>query len=372
MNKKINALLYRLDTSSWAKHSGFFLSRPRGVILEATNRCNVTCDFCQRSDYKEHKPNLRFGEMSIATLRAALEPIKDTITFVGLNGYGEPLSHSDFPSLVREAHRIAPAAELSFHTNGIRLDAEKLMPVFVDNNVASISISLDSVDANSYKRLHRNRDHFNRIVTNIAACSALVREWGAGPRFSITYTIVPGNEESLPDFVRLAARLGVPTAGPVHIANKLWVKDKYTVPAGFEEKVLSILDEAKEEARRLGIKFHPPKNRSMPGSMGTSPIKGYTCAWPIGLSPLIDWQGNVMICCWLPSPEQGILGNIHEMPFDRIWNGRPFRTLRRGLAKGRLPSGCNDCRLLGMSSGDVPEDDGLILLRKNQTKLTLA
>jgi radical SAM protein with 4Fe4S-binding SPASM domain len=374
MQQGINRFLYNhVDTAPYFKRTGYFFSQPRFVILEVTNRCNVTCSFCLRQEFRLQKPNMAFGEISPETVRLVLEQVKDTVEFVGLNGFGEPLSHSNFVGIVREARLAAPKAEMGFHTNGIRLDAERLMPAFIEHNVSNISVSLDAVDNESYRRLHNGRDRFSAITKNIADCVRLANLAGNGPKFSVTYTIVPGNEEKLVDFVKLTSDLGVSTVGPIHVVNKLWCKDRFVAPDGFKNKVKEALNFASEEACRRGLKFLPPDlDTSRPGSMGVDHIPSHACAWPVMYAPLISWNGDVVVCCWMPSSNTASLGNIYEMPLKKIWNGERFRRLRRTLARGVLPSGCNDCHMLGVETQPLLEERCTVgLHRPIQVKPTL-
>jgi radical SAM protein with 4Fe4S-binding SPASM domain len=358
MQQSINRFLFNhIDTAPYFKHTGYFLSQPRFIILEVTNRCNITCSFCLRQEFRHQKPSMAFGEISPETVRLALGQVKDTVEFVGLNGFGEPLSHSNFVGIVREARQAAPKAEMGFHTNGIRLDAKKLMPAFVEHAVSNISVSLDAVDEASYRRLHNDRDRFSVISKNIADCVRYVNLAGSGPKFSVTYTIVPGNENQLIDFVKLTSDLGVSTVGPIHVVNKLWSKERFVAPDGFKNKVKEALAIASEEACRRGLKILPPDlDSNRPGSMGVDHIPSHACAWPVMYAPLISWNGDVVVCCWIPSSNTASLGNIYEMPLKKIWNGARFRRLRQTLARGALPSGCNDCHMLGVETQSVPEE----------------
>lgn len=357
LSRRINRLLFEaIDTGTPAKHTGYFLSAPRVVIFEATNRCDVTCEFCLRHHFKDERPRLSFGEIDPGLVHRVLGEMRHTVEFVGLNGFGEPLLHSDFPGLVAAARAAAPGAEIGFHTNGVRLRPDRLMPAFLRHGVGSISVSVDAVDRESYCRLHRGRDHFDRIISQMRECLAMAARAGNRPRFSMTYTVVPGNEAALVRFVQLAASLGIATAGPVHVVNEYWARDTYAAPPDFADRVRAALGAAETEARRLGVELLKPDTDSRkPGSMGVDHITSHACAWPIKYAPLIDWQGNVLLCCWRPSPDDYTLGNLRDRPLSSIWNGLAFRRLRRAMAAGRLPAGCNDCRMLGFPVDRLPE-----------------
>ncbi len=53
----------------------------------------------------------------------------------------------------------------------------------------------------------------------------------------------------------------------------------------------------------------------------------------------VNFNGDVFPCCSEFSP-QDVLGNVLREPFDRIWNGEPYRRLRH-RDKGRI--NCEAC-----------------------------
>lgn len=353
----LNRFLFNtVDCSSVVKHTGYFFSQPRFVTLEVTNRCNLVCTFCLRHSFRWKRPDIVFGEMPIETVRLVLKQVGKATEFIGLNGFGEPLCHSDFLRVVKEAHLRAPQAGLGFHTNGILLNPEKTLPQLIENGITNISVSLDAVDEQTYRSVHNNSNHFLKITKNIAGCSKLIETERSNLNLSLTYTIVPGNENRLSEFVKLCSDLGVRTVGPIHVVNELWAAKSFTADAGFGKRVSTSLLQAQEESEKLGLKFLKPDYHSIrPGSMGVDHIKSHACSWPVAYAPLISWQGDVLVCCWMPFSQETSLGNIHNTPLRKIWNGMPLRTLRRNLAKGSLPIGCNACKMMGAETRILPE-----------------
>jgi hypothetical protein len=46
--------------------------------------------------------------------------------------------------------------------------------------------------------------------------------------------------------------------------------------------------------------------------------------------------GDVQFCCF----SDGIIGNVNQQPFDKIWNGPTMQRIRRSLIEQRLPPQC--------------------------------
>lgn len=353
MRKILNEFLFRrVDTSAVMKHSGVFMSRPRLVTLELTNCCNAACSFCLRAS---KRGGIRHGHMNEQVLTASVAPVAPWLELLCLNGWGEPLVHPQFMRMVDKCTRIAPDAALSFHTNGVLLDRAKIAEPLLEYKLASISISLDAVDQASYARLHGGRGRFDDVLRNIRGLTSAIAARQHSARVTVSYTIVPDNLWDLVEFVRLAAGLGVSAVGPVHLHNLIWGRDTFGAPADFSGAIAAALDLAANEAERLGVDLLAPDlTRHYPGSIGVDCMDGFACSWPIAYSPLVTWDGDVVLCCWRPLGSEYSLGNVDRDGLLNVWNGSRMRAVRRRLASGRLFLGCADCRLLGQDYLERP------------------
>lgn len=110
--------------------------RFKQVYIEITNRCNLTCAFCPRTD----RP---LADMDPALFSKIIEELRPITEQVYLHVMGEPLMHPEFPGLIRicSGHELPVAIT----TNGSLLFAGQgnslLNPV-----VRRVNISLDSLD----------------------------------------------------------------------------------------------------------------------------------------------------------------------------------------------------------------------------------
>ena len=79
----------------------------------------------------------------------------------------------------------------------------------IETGLDELRVSLDAAEAESFLKV-RGKDMFDRIVRNVGEFTALQREIGATtPRVSLWLTGLKETVDQLPDFVRLAARIGV-------------------------------------------------------------------------------------------------------------------------------------------------------------------
>ena len=79
--------------------------------------------------------------------------------------------------------------------------------------------------------------------------------------------------------------------------------------------------------------------------------RSFVCPHP-WKSVLVTITGDVYPCCF--NTLQGPFGNIHNDSLEKIWNGERFVKLRKQWATKTIKnSGCENCRLLTMTKGDV-------------------
>ena len=143
-------------------------------------------------------------------------------------------------------------------------------------------------------------------------------------------------------------RQGADAAGPIHVMNELWNLGKYNNNPSFLEKITASLKEAKTEAHRLKVPLIETNlGKWEKYSMGVENIKGYYCSWPIKYSPLIAWNGDIVLCCWQPSSKNFKFGNINQTNLLKIWNNSIYRRTRRQFARKEILPGCENCKPLG-------------------------
>src|ERR1700710_2682007 len=179
---------------------------PVCLYLEVTNRCNLLCDTCPRT-FEELEPP---ADMSWELFTRIVDQIPN-IARVVLHGVGEPMLVRDLPRMIR--YLKDRGTYVLFNTNGTLLQPKKFQAL-IDTGLDELRVSLDAADRASYLRV-RGKDFFNRIVRDVGKFTAFQREPGAPtPRVSLWLTGLKETVDQLPDFVRLAATMGV---GEVHL-----------------------------------------------------------------------------------------------------------------------------------------------------------
>src|SRR5262245_955620 len=176
---------------------------PRQVYVEVTNRCNSLCASCPLT-YDHFLPFEPKHHLTWDQFRRIVDQIP-RIKRAVLHGIGEPLLNPDLPRFV--GHLKQRGAHVLFNTNAVLLD-DRRGAALCEAGVDELRVSLDAATPALYHRL-RGIDKFGQIVGNLRAFVA--RHGGQErPRVSLWFVGMQENLYELPDFVRLAADIGVP------------------------------------------------------------------------------------------------------------------------------------------------------------------
>ncbi len=107
----------------------------RRAFIEITNGCNLACGFCARSS----RPGV---SMSPVLFESAAAQAAKLAGVISLHVLGEPLTHPDFPEILRICSRLG--LKVNLVTNGVLLG--RFPPsLFNENCLSQISISLHAL-----------------------------------------------------------------------------------------------------------------------------------------------------------------------------------------------------------------------------------
>src|SRR5581483_4509533 len=177
------------------------VTKPVCLYLETTNRCNLLCTTCPRT-YEELEPP---ADMSWELFTSIVDQIPHLQRAV-LHGVGEPMLVKNLPRMVR--YLKDRGVYVLFNTNGTVLN-EKNGRALISAELDELRVSLDAANAKSYRAI-RGKDYFHRILRNVRAFRALQeREGHERPRVSAWLTGLRETIDDLPDFVKVAADIGV-------------------------------------------------------------------------------------------------------------------------------------------------------------------
>jgi len=132
--------------------------------ISLTDRCNLRCVYCMPKEGLQWQPHA--DQLSVEEIvRVVATAAQGGVRRVRLTG-GEPLVHPYIVDIVRRIASIPNIEEVSLTTNAMLL--ERLAQPLADAGLKRVNISLDSLDADKFKRITRGGD-LNRVWRGIAA-----------------------------------------------------------------------------------------------------------------------------------------------------------------------------------------------------------
>jgi MoaA/NifB/PqqE/SkfB family radical SAM enzyme len=317
---------------------------PVCLYLETTNRCNLLCETCPRTFEDLESP----ADMSWTLFTHIVDQLP-RIDRVVLHGVGEPMLVETLPRMVR--HLKARGTYVLFNTNGTLLTLKKGREL-IEAGLDELRVSLDAAEPSAFLQV-RGRDMFDRIVRNVAAFTALLRaENITRPAVSLWLTGLRETIDQLPEFVRLAAKIGV---GEVYLQRLVYFPEGRSLAREESSLFASLggneqrrLDEAAALARELGIAF----NASGATEPGTSLQRSAEeQPWSLCRRPwtlmYFTAHGRAIPCCIAPFSRRGYegftLGDATQESLRQIWNGPRYRAFRTALLSNRPPACCASC-----------------------------
>lgn len=129
--------------------------------ISLTDKCNLRCLYCMPIDLPESFLASR-SMMSTDEIVAISKVFVDLgVTKIRLTG-GEPLVRKEVREIISRLSKLP--VQLALTTNAVLVD--EFIDLFVEVGLRSVNVSLDSLDAATFKILSQ-REHFNKVISNI-------------------------------------------------------------------------------------------------------------------------------------------------------------------------------------------------------------
>ncbi len=319
---------------------------PVCLYLEVTNRCNLLCETCPRT-FEALEPPM---DLSWELFTEIVDQVPN-IARVVLHGVGEPMLVKRLPDMIR--YLKARGTHVLFNTNGTLLAPRKQMEI-IETGLDELRVSLDAAEAATFLKV-RGKDMFDRIVRNVSSFTNLQRSIGATkPKVSLWLTGLKETVDQLPEFVRLAARIGV---SEVHLQRLVFDEAGFGMArAGsslFEQTRAdeeAVIADAQAIGRELGVVLDA-SGATEPGlslKRAADDRPWATCRRPWSLM-YFTAHGRALPCCIAPFSARGYenytLGDATQQSLREIWNSPAYRDFRTGLVGDAPPKPCQGCGL---------------------------
>ena len=319
---------------------------PVCLYLEVTNRCNLLCETCPRTFEALEPPQ----DMSMELFTKIVDQVPGVARVV-LHGVGEPMLVKHLPDMIR--HLKARGTHVLFNTNGTLLAPRKHAEI-IDTGLDELRVSLDAAEAATFLKV-RGKDMFERIVRNVSAFTNLQAATGATkPKVSLWLTGLKETVDQLPEFVRLAARIGVKE---VHLQRLVFddagfglARPDSSLFESTRAEEEAIIAEATAIGQTLGVLLDA-SGATEPGlslKKAADDKPWATCRRPWSLM-YFTAHGRALPCCIAPFSARGYenytLGNASQQDLAEIWNSPAYQDFRTNLVGEVPPKPCQGCGL---------------------------
>jgi len=259
------------------------------------------------------------------------------LKWIGLTGIGESFINKDFVKILKLVKSRGIYIEL-FDT--FFFIEEKLANKIIDLEVDKLILSMDAATKETYEKIRKGAN-FDNIIKNISNFIKIKKQKKAHfPELEVHFIVNNLNYKEIPDYIRLAHKLGI--NGVVRFTSLLHGFNKIKK---YEKEIpQEIIDKTNKIADELDMKV--AWNKNIPPSHKRKPITD--CTWWI--MPFIFVTGHVIPCCSGNEANRRYfqkkysLGNVFEKPFKEIWNSKKYRKFRKDVHEGKTPIQCIDCR----------------------------
>ncbi len=313
-----------LNLREYRARQNVLQSRPRFLIVELTQGCNLRCPMC-RDDVAVYKQR----KMSTDTFNKIANELFDTADLIDLRGWGESLLLPDIHERVRIASDAG--AEIRFVTNlSFRRDGAIEM---LAQHHAHLGVSVDTADSTIFAHLRRN-GRLELVTKNLEQlCEAYRTRWGSTDRIGLICTVQRPALEQLPDLADLAASVGVRRIALSGVSAPI---ESPLALEGFDHEVDEALAALERRASGLGVEVTlSTRLGSRPANPATVPSCVHVWSYAH-----FSYDGRVGYCDHLIGPDldDHLMGSLHERTFEEIWNGPEWLDLRRRHADPRTLS----------------------------------
>lgn len=217
--------------------------------ISLTDNCNLRCFYCMPDEKYAFAPAAKLMQPDEIETIAKLF-VAHGVKKIRLTG-GEPLVRKDAPVIIDKLGKLG--IELAITTNGVRIN--EMMDNLMSAQVKTINISLDTLDAEKFKKITR-RDLFQKVRDNI---NLLIQN---NFRVKINVVLMKGlNDDEILDFIEMTRDSQIevrfiefmPFSGNRWTSNQVFTLEEIVTEVQSRYDILTIEPEAHDTAKKFKI-----------------------------------------------------------------------------------------------------------------------
>ncbi len=294
------------------------VGRPYMAHISPSGLCDLNCVSCPSKESTTRGREL----LTFETFKKFIDEAGDTLLYVILWSWGEPLLNPDFARMAEYAAKHNILTVTSTNLNRLRPDQAREL---VASGLDSLIIAVDGTTQESYEKYRKGGD-FKRIIENVKLLVAEKKRVGAKkPLLNLRMVVSRENEHEVEGFRRLGRELEVDMVS---------------------FKAFSTRQSGKEDPD-IDRRFAPQSDRYRwyryrKDFRADRRVKKYWCRFP-WTKPTLFADGTIIACEYDLQYDHSF-GNINRHSFDEIWFGEKAQKFRRRFQQNRDAFAfCHDC-----------------------------
>ena len=296
--------------------------RPRILMVEPTNECNLRCPLCPTGAGTLKRPK---GQMSFEVYRDLLAELDGALERLMLYNYGEPFLHPRILDMVALAHQAEIHTRIS--TNGLVFIRARCADDLIASGLSYLRVSVDGATPETYAT-YRVGGQLELVLEGIRLLQRRKAELARSrPVVELQFIAMRHNEHELPAIRQMAQEMGtllrIKTVGLgdinrqptlVQSERQRWLPEQDTLRRYTECDGRLELAHARRPRRRCDHPWH---------------------------RLVVNWDGQVTPCCY---DRDGAyeFGNAAE-GMAMVWNGERLRAFRKATRSPSPPMICRRC-----------------------------
>lgn len=324
------------------------------LILPITNRCNLKCAHCSRSNFSLKQ----LWTLERSVFRYYLSRFeRNNFKECCISGDGEATLVANLPAYLLDARDLG-WRNLSIITNGTCQNQHMLEKILAGNLLQSITISLEAVTDELFRRFRGFP--FARFLEFLKTIASLKKKYASSVTTHFNVTCCRLNLHEMPYIVELAAEYHIETVSFNHLLP-LFREEHATAGTictphnTFTSNDLPQIHKIFRDVQQLAD-FHNIQLVNLdtflnypgvlpapePSSQDDKDFFPTLCNFPFQVVK-VEPDGNVYPCC--PMPLDHPLGNLNNADFLQIWQESKYRDLLNKLRgnNASLPLCCRGC-----------------------------
>ncbi len=267
-----------------------------------------------------------------------------------LQGLGEPMMHPEFFDMIEYA--VLKGLRVSTSSN-LTLLSDRRAHRCISSGLSVLHVSAEAGNAELYESI-RVGSSFRRFERNVHRLVTAKKSAGSStPILKLTCVAMKSNVSALPALIEQCAEWGLEEVFVQHLCHdygEISLPDRYREMRRFvdNESLLNAesrlwqrhFDAARSKAEELGLALRLPQ--IVPKTHAPDTPGQERCSWP-WRGAYISYQGYLMPCCMISTPDRLNFGNTHLQGVAAVWNGDASTAFRSALSSSNPPAVCRSC-----------------------------